>query len=115
MHRARDNEYQDPTSIGSLPGARGCWLALRAAGAHAIPQQFEFTFACPTLPVAHGLAAFLRDITCRPLTPRPRSTTRSRWTASRIATCNPWSISSTCSPRFAAWASATGRHSWDYV
>jgi hypothetical protein len=49
-------------SIGSLVGARGCWLALRAAGAHAVPQQFEFTFACPTLPVAHGLADFLRGI-----------------------------------------------------
>jgi hypothetical protein len=61
MHRTRDNEYQNPTSIGSLVGARACWLALRAAGAHVIPQQFEFTFACPTLPIAHGLAAFLRD------------------------------------------------------
>jgi hypothetical protein len=61
MQRARDTEYQDPTSIGSLVGAWGCWLALRATGGHAIPQQFEFTFACPTQPVAHGLAGFLRD------------------------------------------------------
>lgn len=60
MQPTSDNEYQHPTSIGSLSGARACWLALRAAGAHAIPQQFEFTIACPTLPIAHGLADFLR-------------------------------------------------------
>lgn len=58
MTRLND-EYQDGASMGSLVSARRCWLDLRVARALTRRQQFSFSFACPSRPMALGLADFL--------------------------------------------------------
>jgi hypothetical protein len=61
MRLIGDNEYQHPTSMGSLASAHRCWLSLVAAGVDAAPQHFTFAYDCPTLAAASALAASLRN------------------------------------------------------
>jgi hypothetical protein len=60
MKDSRDNEYQDPRALGSLPGALHIWQAVRAACQSSLPQHIAFTFSCPSESRAHRVAGFLR-------------------------------------------------------
>ena len=70
----RDDEYHDPDLPGSLVGAFRAWQMLRAEGGHGNPQQFAFTFSCPSASVAHEVSAFLHGGTMQEVTTRgPRN------------------------------------------
>jgi len=58
--RAPPDEYQNPTSPGSLVMARRYWSDLVSANALHLPQQFAFLYHSPTERTALGLAEFLK-------------------------------------------------------
>lgn len=60
MRRSPDNEYHDPSSLGSLSGALRLWQTVRAAREETSPRHVTFTFSCPTESRADRVAGYLR-------------------------------------------------------
>lgn len=60
MTNARDNEYGDPASPGSLVSMLRIWQALQAGGHEELPQYVSFALQCTGEARANRLASALR-------------------------------------------------------
>jgi hypothetical protein len=60
MNDSCDNEYHNPSELGSLSGALRIWRTVAAAHRENSPHHFVFTFCCRSESRADRMAGFLR-------------------------------------------------------
>lgn len=95
--RASLDEYQDPTSPGSLVMARRYWRDLTSANALHLPQQFAFLYHSPTERTALDLAEFLKappDRDYESTTDRVAVSRGDPWRVSGTTYATVWSLTS---------------------
>ncbi len=60
VNRARDNEYHDPRTLGSLSGSLRMWQGVRPEVKEEVPHHLTFTLSCPSESRANRVAGHLR-------------------------------------------------------